>query len=975
MLKKWTIGLLSVLLIVSNFNVPMISASESDVTDSDWKLVWSDEFDEDEINMDNWSFDHPENGRYNQEIQSYTEDNAWIEDGKLFIEAREEEITEPNGETYNYTSSKLITKGKQMWTYGKFEIRAKMPTGQGMWPAIWMMPEDEPFYGTWPVGGEIDIMELLGHEPDTIYANIHYGVPKGDSQGTYKLPNGQSFAEDYHVYTLEWEPGEIRWYIDGELFNTANDWHSKHPGNADEFTYPAPFDQDFFLILNISVGGGWPGNPDDTTVFPQQMAVDYVRVYQKDEYPVREKPEPEEEDSEGRAPLEDGNYIYNGSFNSGTDHWTFLQGPGGDAKIEVENGEFHAAITAGGTVDYGVQLIQDTVPLERGARYKASFRAKAEEERDIKVKLGGGASRGYSEYSLIPPVRLSEKWGDYEFEFVMPERTDLNSRFEFNMGLNDADVWLSDVRLDKIEDASTTEPSFEPRSPLPGGNYIYNGTFDQGIGRMAFWEFKADDSSDVNYYIGSAVDERRFDALINNGGAHAESIQLVQPQVNLEEGNSYQLTFDASADVSRDIRVSLVSSNGNVIADQAVGLDPEMKEYSFKFNVDVVTDNDVELQFNIGGSDDNVYLDNVELTRVLASDGIEDNLIRNGIFDSLSHWSTEFNHSKAEFKVDEDGHFKVNITDVGYATWAIQLYQKGVNIEKDATYQLSFEARSTIDRPVLLNVENSTDYTKYLEETVSLTDSWETYNYEFTMNEETDPDTKFGFSFGGDGSDNIPSDEHDIFIDNVVLRKVEETDEEPGEDDDQATDPSDKDDEEQMQELLDRISNLEDRIKDLEDSSHLEDFENRINNLEQELLALKTQYNNLEDRNSEIEQQIVALQEEIARFKALLSDQDDVVNGTDEDDQSTKADGDKATAPAGDDQNLESDNKLPTTEDGDDQVTVPAGDDQNPESGNKLPKTATATFNWLVIGSSVLLVGMALAFFTRRKLSVLKKDQ
>src|SRR5699024_10191980 len=173
---------------------------------------------------------------------------------------------------------------------------------------------------------------------------------------------GESFADKYHLYTLEWEPGEVRWYIDGELYNTANNWHSKAPGNADEFAYPAPFDQDFFLILNISVGGGWPGNPDGTTELPQQMAVDYVRVYQKDEYPVPEKPKPSEED--GREPLEDGNYVYNGNFNSNdpevpgiegvanTDYWSFGTDGGGAADLKVEEEGLHVGITSGGNVEH-----------------------------------------------------------------------------------------------------------------------------------------------------------------------------------------------------------------------------------------------------------------------------------------------------------------------------------------------------------------------------------------------------------------------------------------------------------------------------------------------------------------------------------------------------------------------------------------------------------------------------------------------
>ena len=792
MIKKWLISLLSTLLVVNNIGVLMVNMpiiytanAEEEKEEAEWELVFNDDFDGTEINMDNWSFDHPENGRYNGEIQSYTDQNAWVEDGHLIIEAREEEFTEENGETYDYTSSKLITKGKQTWTYGKIEIRAKMPEGQGMWPALWMMPEDEPFYGTWPVGGEIDIMEMLGHEPDRIHSNIHYGDPKGEDSKTYILPEGESFADDFYVYTLEWEPGEIRWYIDDELYHTANDWHSKHPGNADDFAYPAPFDQDFFLIMNISVGGGWPGNPDGTTPLPQQMVVDYVRVYQKDEYPIREKPGPSEEDLYGREPLEDGNYIYNGNFNSNnpeiagitdvpyTDYWTFGTDGGGAADLSVEDEILHLGITSGGNVEHGVQLLQSPVRLEEGATYKASFNARAESERTMKVKIGGGGDRGWADYANIAPVTLTEELESYEYEFVMPESTDTHARFEFNMGLNNSDIWLSEVRLEKIADGGPiTEPEEQPRPALPTGNYVYNGTFDQGNDRFAFWEFRTDESADADWFIGSSVNERILETRISDGGNQADSIQLIQPKVNLTQGNSYQLAFEANAETPRDIQVDLVALNGEVIATETVAINQETKVYTVEFDVDIETNNDVELQFNLGGNDTNVNLDNVFLSRVLASDGIGNNLIRNGIFDSLAYWNTENNHSVAEFRADEG--FHVNIADPGDATWAIQLFQNEVPLKKGETYEVSFNAKSTIPRPILFQLEHGTDYTKYFSTNVELSEEWDTYTYQFTMDHESDLNTKFGFSFGGDGTDAIPTDEHEVSLNNIVVTKVVE---------------------------------------------------------------------------------------------------------------------------------------------------------------------------------------------------------
>src|SRR5699024_7079286 len=195
------------------------------------------------------------------------------------------------------------------------------------------------------------------------------------------------------------------------------------------------------------------------------MAVDYVKVYQKDEYPIYEKPDQPEDGTKGREPLEDGNYIYNGGFNSddseiegiegvaNTDYWTYLQDPSANADLTVEDGYMHVRIKNGGTVEHGVQLIQDPIPLEKGANYKASFIAKADRERDNKVKIGCDASRSWADYADKSPITLAADWEDYEFEFTMPEDTDLKARYEFNMGLNDADVWLSDVRLDMIEEA------------------------------------------------------------------------------------------------------------------------------------------------------------------------------------------------------------------------------------------------------------------------------------------------------------------------------------------------------------------------------------------------------------------------------------------------------------------------------------------------------------------------------------------
>lgn len=242
-----------------------------------WKLVWNDEFDGSSINMQKWEHEVNAEGGGNNELQYYTSriENSFIENGNLVIQALKENFTGPEG-SRNYTSARLRTKNKGDWKYGRFDIKAKLPYGKGIWPAIWMLPTDWS-YGRWAASGEIDIMELLGHEPNKVYGTLHYGgeYPNNVHSGTsFTLPVG-NFAADYHLFTLEWEPTAFRWFVDGVLYQTQTQWHTtKAP-------YPAPFDKRFHLLLNVAVGGNWPGNPDSTTPFPQKMIIDYVRVFQK----------------------------------------------------------------------------------------------------------------------------------------------------------------------------------------------------------------------------------------------------------------------------------------------------------------------------------------------------------------------------------------------------------------------------------------------------------------------------------------------------------------------------------------------------------------------------------------------------------------------------------------------------------------------------------------------------------------------
>jgi beta-glucanase (GH16 family) len=234
-----------------------------------WTLDWSDEFDGTALDTSKWVVETGGHGWGNKELQHYTgrKENVRVAGGMLVIEARREQF-----EKSEFTSARIKTAGLYERTYGRFEARMKLPKGQGIWPAFWMLGGNIGKAG-WPRSGEIDIMEHIGKEPNQVYGTLHgpgYSGEHGFGKSS-TLASG-SYSDDFHLYAVEWERGEIRWYRDGILFHTARpevvkgEWVFDHP---------------FFILFNLAVGGYWPGNPDATTVLPQQMLVDYVRVYRR----------------------------------------------------------------------------------------------------------------------------------------------------------------------------------------------------------------------------------------------------------------------------------------------------------------------------------------------------------------------------------------------------------------------------------------------------------------------------------------------------------------------------------------------------------------------------------------------------------------------------------------------------------------------------------------------------------------------
>ena len=265
-----------------------------------WQLVWNDEFEGKDIDESKWGWEQNCWGGGNNELQCYTDryKNSFVEDGKLIIRAHKETFRglaniEESGETAKktlpYTSARLRTKGKGDWKYGRIEVRAKLPAGQGIWPAIWMLPTDFK-YGIWAASGEIDIVEMVSQRPENpnkeIHGTIHYGKewPNNVFSGESYTFKDSDPSKEFHTYALEWADGEMRWYVDDYHYASqfSSGWYSQiKNADGDWYNVPgsAPFNERFHLLLNVAVGGNWPGEPDETTKFPVQMEVDYVRVY------------------------------------------------------------------------------------------------------------------------------------------------------------------------------------------------------------------------------------------------------------------------------------------------------------------------------------------------------------------------------------------------------------------------------------------------------------------------------------------------------------------------------------------------------------------------------------------------------------------------------------------------------------------------------------------------------------------------
>ena len=663
----------------------------------------------------------------------------------------------------SYTSGRISTQNLKTFTYGRFEVRAKVPKGQGYLPAFWLMANDENVYGQWPRCGEIDCMEVMGQDTNKLYGTIHYGNPHAESQGTYTIEDGPSFSDEFHTFTCDWEPGKITWYVDGIKYHEESNWHSTTEGQG-TLTYPAPFDQPFYIILNLAVGGSWVGNPNEETSFVDNpFVVDYVRVYQKDSYDENVT-RPEVKFEPTNEPDDSGNYIKNSTFAEAEDltddtNWKFITALDGAATAEIKDNSMVIKTEKAGTVDYSVQLVQANVPFEKGATYEVSFDAQASENRKMNVDVKA-PDRGYQSYMKTLVPELTTEMKHFSTQFVMKADSDVNGRLEFNMG----NAGSGDIVLKNVVVRKTAEPdpnAKEEKTILANGSCIYNGSFQEGKNHLGYWDITPE-GADIK--VTGLSDGRR---LVTEG----KSVTISQSDLAFKEGTAYALSFDAYAQNGATV-VATVGGNTYKVNVEAGN---EKKDYVVKIPATAkFTDKTVSLK--IEGA---ISLDNVKM--------VEDAKIKNGSFnDSLSGYEVYVDSTaKATVVVDslkENNALDVTVDDTGADDWRIQIKQNNVLLEKGKKYKLSYEAKSSIDRKIRVVMQGGEAlgwpvYSEHSDDQdandgiVTLTREYQKFTEEFIMTEETDAQAFLSICLGNVGGQ--ITDQHRIVIDNISLVEAE----------------------------------------------------------------------------------------------------------------------------------------------------------------------------------------------------------
>jgi beta-glucanase (GH16 family) len=657
-------------------------------------LVWSDEFTGNTIDDSKWAFG---TGATNDNVHYYTSrsENINIVDNVLHIIALKESY---NG--FNYTSA--LIKTKISWRYGRIEARIKLPATNGFVPAFWMLPGDD-IYGWWPNSGEIDIMEHPTNQVSTIYGTVHteeYNLFTGVNppQGSnIEIPDAET---EFHIYAAEWTENQVDFYVDDQLyFSFIND----HNGSA---TWP--FDRSFYIILNLAVGGGWVGDPNETTVFPAIMEVDYVRVYQDlentaisgDDFVKYSSQEISyiapgidgayfEWEVPGNATISDGqftnqihvdwnyfggdikayivtgeeskilnypvkvseNLLKNAGFEKGVKYWNKIVGYPGEADFsriteDVPEGSYALCINVLtlGSNIWDIQLSQKELMLTSGKLYKLSFRAKSDNANG-EINLAIINPGNYYVY-YDENIELTDTWTLYEFNYTATETVLAN--INIDLGIQTGVYYLDNFLF--------TTPE------LSDMNQIKNGDFFDG---NIYWNFNTLSQAQAE----GSVANGEYVASITEGGATEWDIHLGQTGISMEYGEKYFIAFDAYAADSRTIS-SITGKNSEpwtvYSGSQVFNLTTEKQRYNYSFIMNNPTDKQSRFGFDIGNSDIDVFFDNIWVSSGVTTGTAIPELPENrGQIRLFQNYPNPFySATTVSYYLDKPGHVKIIIYDM-----------------------------------------------------------------------------------------------------------------------------------------------------------------------------------------------------------------------------------------------------------------------------------------------------------------------
>jgi len=393
-----------------------------------YQQVWSDEFSGNTLDLAKWSY---QIGDWNgSNVQNcYKHNNVAVSNGKLQITSKNEATT-CNGIAHDFTSGFVQTKNVISWTFGYFEARIKVPASNSTWPAFWMSPQNN-VYGNWPQSGEIDIFEIKGHDMYTTYGNAHWGLSAGNKR-QQKGPYLINDASTWHVYGVEWNLGELKFYLDGVHYHTINDFRQPNAG-----THPQPFDIDFYLRLNMAVGGDYleaPWNDANNGIaqLPAVMEVDWVRVYEL---------------NTNCTPNMTCEIIENGGFENNQTNWFLQSASGATGTLSTDNnGYTKINVTNAGTSDWHLALRQTGMLLENGKNYEVSFVAYADAARTANVIVSKANGTQYH----YEGINLTDVASPFSFQFTMNATTDANSYFNIGVGSTNVDVYVENISIREV---------------------------------------------------------------------------------------------------------------------------------------------------------------------------------------------------------------------------------------------------------------------------------------------------------------------------------------------------------------------------------------------------------------------------------------------------------------------------------------------------------------------------------------------